>query len=933
MQWCCLPITPRINGGTVIEQSDSDTEMPFLGGHMDGSKSMFLNSIYVRPSLKQEEDYILEKKTEAREAGLFRTEISPSDFAEELLKERQLYQLQVCEYLLKTNEIQGKKGVDLIGHLVEYYHAQSRFFMDGLKVMDQFGSYVKDLSSRLSTIKKSHDQERKQLLELRKMLGRTDEEGLLDSSMTATHSSNLPGYQLHPISGRKEEGTQKSGFLLKKSDGKMRRVWQKRRCQIQDGFLCISHSDGTKPPSRINLLTSQIKVHPEDKKCFDLVAHNRTYHFQGEDEMSAASWISVLTNCRESLLQETFRENSRGDGPIGEIQRQLVREIHSLPGNDRCADCSSQNDVTWLSTNLGVLFCIECSGIHRDLGVHISRVQSLTLDHVGTSHLLVARRMSNRTFNEVMEATLSRGLKPTPTSSMDERYTFIRSKYVDRKFIIRSNTDKQELQVELEHAVRTKQLPLLLEAWSEGADLTVLLRDTGETALHLAIAMEDGRTLEIVDFIVQNSPSLESMNADRETPLMMCARLHSRDCAKLLLRSGADASPAAMEIAEETGDQGMIELLNHARANKKALFENVTVDWLNHRHSSVASADADFREEISTDMSEDEMMPPDDFMGGEGFVTPIGRRPGTGNGGSTAANMLPGTAAAAAVLLMFDLPEGSRQGEPAVERSRQGEPAVEGSRQGEPALNHARANKKALFENVTVDWLNHRHSSVASADADFREEISTDMSEDEMMPPDDFMGGEGFVTPIGRRPGTGNGGSTAANMLPGSTSSLKKRVAPPPPQHPMRYPRMDHVPLAGARLVLPTGPAPTALRMTNGAGPINGPSSVPPHGDTTAGSNNRGSLSPRFIAATPGKGATVPATPCKKTYENCLGKRCRALYDCDADNEDELTFREGEVIVITNVDTEDDMWLEGRIEGSDRRTGLFPVSFVHMLNE
>ncbi|CAG0906142.1 unnamed protein product, partial [Cyprideis torosa] len=213
-----------------------------------------------------------EKKTEAREAGLFRTEISPSDFAEELLKERQLYQLQVCEYLLKTNEIQGKKGVDLIGHLVEYYHAQSRFFMDGLKVMDQFGSYVKDLSSRLSTIKKSHDQERKQLLELRKMLGRTDEEGLLDSSMTATHSSNLPGYQLHPISGRKEEGTQKSGFLLKKSDGKMRRVWQKRRCQIQDGFLCISHSDGTKPPSRINLLTSQIKVHPEDKKCFDLVA-------------------------------------------------------------------------------------------------------------------------------------------------------------------------------------------------------------------------------------------------------------------------------------------------------------------------------------------------------------------------------------------------------------------------------------------------------------------------------------------------------------------------------------------------------------------------------------------------------------------------------------------------------------------------------------
>lgn len=38
--------------------------------------------------------------------------------------------------------------------------------------------------------------------------------------------------------------------------------------------------------------------------------------------------------------------------------------------------------MTWLSTNYGVMVCIECSGIHRDLGVHISRIQSLTLDKV-----------------------------------------------------------------------------------------------------------------------------------------------------------------------------------------------------------------------------------------------------------------------------------------------------------------------------------------------------------------------------------------------------------------------------------------------------------------------------------------------------------------------------------------------------------------------
>jgi len=66
----------------------------------------------------------------------------------------------------------------------------------------------------------------------------------------------------------------------------------------------------------------------------------------------------------------------------------------------------SFSDATWLSTNFGIIVCIECSGIHRDLGVHISRIQSLTLDNVGTAQLLLARHMTNQAFNEVMEATL-----------------------------------------------------------------------------------------------------------------------------------------------------------------------------------------------------------------------------------------------------------------------------------------------------------------------------------------------------------------------------------------------------------------------------------------------------------------------------------------------------------------------------------------------
>lgn len=55
-------------------------------------------------------------------------------------------------------------------------------------------------------------------------------------------------------------------------------------------------------------------------------------------------------------------------------------------------------DPEWLSTNLGILTCIECSGIHREMGVHVSRIQSLSLDSLGTSDLLVASHMSYLVF-------------------------------------------------------------------------------------------------------------------------------------------------------------------------------------------------------------------------------------------------------------------------------------------------------------------------------------------------------------------------------------------------------------------------------------------------------------------------------------------------------------------------------------------------------
>jgi len=68
-------------------------------------------------------------------------------------------------------------------------------------------------------------------------------------------------------------------------------------------------------------------------------------------------------------------------------------------------------------------------------------------------------------------------------------------------------------------------------------------------------------------------------------------------------------------------------------------------------------------------------------------------------------------------------------------------------------------------------------------------------------------------------------------------------------------------------------------------------------------------------------------------FDWIAGRRCRALYDCEADNDDEVSFREGEILVVMVEKTEDDNWMEGYVENDPQRRGVFPASFVHILNE
>uniref|UniRef100_A0A8R1TSM2 Arf-GAP domain-containing protein n=1 Tax=Onchocerca volvulus TaxID=6282 RepID=A0A8R1TSM2_ONCVO len=127
---------------------------------------------------------------------------------------------------------------------------------------------------------------------------------------------------------------------------------------------------------------------------------------------------------------------SRIDAKRTESERlqAIVVDLLREEENKYCADCEAKQP-RWASWNLGVFLCIRCAGIHRNLGVHLTKVKSVNLDSWTAEQVQSMRIMGNKMARRVYEAELPEHFRRPQTDSALE--SFIRAKYEQKRYILK----------------------------------------------------------------------------------------------------------------------------------------------------------------------------------------------------------------------------------------------------------------------------------------------------------------------------------------------------------------------------------------------------------------------------------------------------------------------------------------------------------------
>ncbi|ESN93906.1 hypothetical protein HELRODRAFT_180559 [Helobdella robusta] len=242
------------------------------------------------------------------------------------------------------------------------------------------------------------------------------------------------------------------GLLMKKSNKPLNKDWKKKYVTLLDNGVLAYHPSlhdymNNAKGKEINLLRTTVKIPGQrprgsempklgyqqfssidapnelasnvdvDSLEFHLVSlDNTVWQFQAQSLEERDEWVTAIEQQILICLQANQSDKSKGGVMMmagGDNNRSFIQRIRNVKGNNKCADCNAINP-DWASLNLGTLICIECSGIHRNLGSHLSKVKSLELDEWPNSLVQVMVSIGNNLANEVWEANMRGRVKPDP---------------------------------------------------------------------------------------------------------------------------------------------------------------------------------------------------------------------------------------------------------------------------------------------------------------------------------------------------------------------------------------------------------------------------------------------------------------------------------------------------------------------------------------